>query len=796
MRVPLSWLKDYIKLELSNDELSNVLTLAGLEVDKIEPTPFSFKGVVVGEVKETSPHPNADKLKVAQVFDGSETLQVVCGDPKCTAGMKVALATIGGVLTDKERKTFKIKKSKLRGVDSFGMLCAEDELGLAESSDGIMVLEEDAILGADLTELFGDVIFEISLTPNLGHCMSMVGIARDLAALLDQKRKGPVAYIESGKERCDVSVDVKDKENCYRYSCRKIRGVKVGPSPDWMKTRLENAGVRSINNSVDVTNYVMLELGQPLHAFDAKKVQGQKIRVQSTEKEILFKTLDGEKRKVPAGILMIHDEKGPIAVAGVMGGADSEIDENTTDIILEAAHFNPSAVRRGSKALGLRSESSARFERGVDFEMVTTALDRAASLIAELGKGEVDEGRVDVIAKEQKARTIKIRLAKTNQILGTKLSLNEVESFLKRLEMKVTGEGETLTVTVPTYRNDILTEIDLIEEVARIYGYNNIKKRENRAVNSSLPHAPIYLMEKRAREQLIGSGLQEFLTCDLISPELSELSIEKNLGEKEEIHVLRPSSVDQSILRTSLLPGMLQAVKHNFDRQNENISAFEIGKIHFKDGDQFRERLTAAILLTGKRGPHHFETKVKEVDFFDLKGIIENLLEKFQISGESFEPTRLKSFHPGIQGAVLAKEIRLGVLGEIHPDRLKRLGIEKRVFYGQIDLHDLMNASGKEKKMTALPLFPGSDRDWTVTFHQDVPLGKVFDVIAAFPSKLLKEYYLLDLYESEKLGKDKKNVTFRFTYRSEKQTVEQPQVEKEHERLIVEVTKKFRDFIS
>ncbi|QVL58100.1 MAG: phenylalanine--tRNA ligase subunit beta [Simkaniaceae bacterium] len=796
MRVPLSWLKDYVKLELSNDELSDILTLAGLEVDKVEPTPFSFKGVVVGEVKETKPHPNADKLKVAQVFDGSETLQIVCGDPKCAVGMKVALATIGGVLTDKEGKTFKIKKSKLRDVESFGMLCAEDELGLAENSDGIMVLSEDSEVGADLTELLGDVIFEISLTPNLGHCMSMVGMARDVAALLDQKGKKPPIHLESGKERCDVTVNVKDSENCYRYSCRKIRGVKVGPPPEWMQRRLENAGVRSINNIVDVTNYVMLEVGQPLHAFDAKKVQGQKISIQSTEKEITFKTLDGEKRKIPSNILMIHDQKGPIAVAGVMGGADSEVDEKTSDIILEAAHFNPSAVRRGSKALGLRSESSARFERGVDFEMVTVALDRAAGLIAELGHGSVDEGKVDIVAKDQKKRKIKVRLSRTNEILGTKLSLNEIESFLKRLEMEVKAEGETLTVVVPSYRNDIHYEIDLIEEVARIFGYNNIKKREARVVNSPLPHAPIYLMEREVRERLIGSGLQEFLTCDLISPQLSELSIEKSLGEKEEIHVLRPSSVDQSILRTSFLPGMLQAVKHNFDRQNEDLSVFEVGKIHFKDGDHFRERLTAAILLTGKVRSHHWGIKAEEVDFFDLKGIIENLLEGFHVSGESFEPTRLKSFHPGIQGEITAQGLRLGVLGEVHPNRLKRLGIERKVFYAQIDLHDLMSVAGKDKKMTSLPQFPGSDRDWTVTLHHDVPLGKVFQEIKAFHSKLLKEYYLLDLYESEKLGKDKKNVTFRFTYRSEKQTVEQAQVEKEHERLVGEITKKFRDFIS
>lgn len=796
MRVPLSWLKDYVKFDLSTEKLSDLLTLAGLEVDKAEPTPFSFKGVIIGEVKETKPHPDADQLKVAQVFDGSETVQVVCGDPSCVAGMKVALAKIGASLTDKESKTFKIKKSKLRAVESFGMLCSEEELGLTESSDTIMVLSEDSPVGVDLTKLLGDVIFEISLTPNLGHCMSLFGVARDVAALLDQKAKKPPVQLESGNKRCDVSVEVKDEKNCYRYCCRKIRGIKVGPSPKWMVRRLESAGVRSINNVVDVTNYVMLELGQPLHAFDAKKVHEQKISVQSTRKETSFKTLDGEKRNIPEDVLMIHDGKGPIAIAGVMGGAHSEVDETTTDIILEAAHFNPSAIRRASKVLGLRSESSARFERGVDFEGVCLALDRSASLIAKLGGGIIDEGKVDIVAKEQKRRKIKIRLSKTNQILGTKFSLSEIESFLERLEMEVKEEGETLLVTIPSYRNDIHYEIDLIEEIARIYGYNTIKKRKIRVVNSPIPHSPLYLIQKEVRTRLIASGLQEFLTCDLISPELSELSIEKNLGEKEDIHVLRPSSVDQSILRTSLLPGMLQAVKHNFDRQNENISAFEVGRIHFKDGENYRERLTAAILLTGKVRPHHWGVKTEDVDFFDLKGIVENLLEGLHVTKECFAPTQLKSFHPGVQGEVSAQGLRLGVLGEVHPDRLKRLDIEKRVYFAQLDLHDLMSVRGKNRKMSSLPQFPGSTRDWTVTFHQDVPIGSVLQEIKVFPSKLLKDYYLLDLYENEKIGKDKKNVTLRFTYRSDKQTIEQPQIEKEHKRLIGEITKKFRDFIS
>lgn len=796
MRIPLSWLKEYIQLDISNEALADILTLAGLEVDKIEPIPFSFTGIITAEVQKTDPHPNAEKLKIAQVFDGNDVLQIVCGAPNCKAGMKVALATIGGTLTDEKGKSFKIKKSKLRDVESFGMLCSEKELQLGEDDCGIMELEKNVPVGIELSELFGDVIFEISLTPNLGHCMSMVGLGRDLAALLDKSIKYPEVSRREGTKPLNLDVEVKDPDHCYRYSCRRIYGVQVGSSPKWMKDRLERSGIRSINNIVDVTNYVMLELGQPLHAFDGKKIAGQKLIVQSTKSPITFETLDGGKRNIPENILMIHDNQKPIAVAGIMGGANTEVNEQTTEVILEAAHFNPSTIRRGCKALGIRSESSSRFERGIDFEMVSVALDRAAHLISQLGGGEVAKEKIDITTKEQKRRKIKLRLNRTNQILGTKLSLNEIESFLKRLEMTIKTEGETLLVTIPSYRNDIHSEIDLIEEVARIYGYNNIEKREAHVVNSPLPHAAIYLMEKKIRTHLIGARLQEFLTCDLISPELSRLCLEKDLGEKEEIRVLKPSSVDQSILRMSLLPGMLQAVKYNFDRKIKDIAAFEIGKIHFKDGSHFKERLSAGILLTGNKRPHHWSMKSEKHDFFDLKGILENLLGAYHVQGETFSPIRLKSFHPGKQAALTIDECRIGVLGEVHPNQLKHLDIEERVFFAQIDLHELMTCMGKEKKMTPLPQYPGSERDWTITLHKEVPFDSISAIIRDFHSKLLKKHFLLDLYESEKIGKDKKNITLRFIYRDAKQTVEQSQVEKEHTRLIKHVTERIRDFIS
>lgn len=796
MRVPLSWLKEYVQLDIPNDQLCDVLTLAGLEVDKIEPTPFSFSHVVVVEIRDVQPHPQADKLKVVQVFDGKETLQIVCGDPSCSVGTKTALAQVGATLETEKGKLLKIKPSKLREVESMGMLCTEKELGLSEHDSTIMHLAEKTPIGADLTHLLGDTIIEISLTPNLGHCMSILGIARDIAALLDQKISPLQIKEPNFQEIVHPTLKIVDVENCYRYCCLVIKNIKVGPSPDWIKRRLENAGVRSINNIVDITNYVMLELGQPLHAFDYAKLNGNQITVQSTTSEILFETLDGLKRKIPSDTLMIYDEKEPVAVAGVMGGAHSEVKETTQDILIEAAHFHPSAVRKSSKSLGIRSESSARFERGVDHEMVTKALNRAAMLIIDFAGGELASKKIESIPHPIQKRQIQLRVNRVNQILGTQLSQNEIESFLKRLEMELKTTESYIEVTIPSYRNDLNYEIDLIEEVARVFGYNNIQKREARVVNSPLPNAPLYFMENRVRCKLLESGLQEFLTCDLISPELATLSFEKSLGKKEEIHVLKPSSIDQSILRTSLLPGMLQAVKHNFVQQNHNISAFEIGQVHFKHKEQYIERATAAILLTGKTRPHHWGIKPKEFDFFDLKGKVEDFLETFDVPHPVFEKSNLESFHPGKQARIQTQGFHLGVLGEVHPHRLKSLGIEERVFFAQIDLHDLMELKREEKQMTPLPQFPGSDRDWTLTVKKEASIETIFQAIHSTPSKLLKKSFLLDLYESDKLGRNLQNVTFRFIYRSDHQTLELKQVEKEHKRLISEITKKISDFIS
>ncbi len=795
MLVPLSWLRDYLSTDLSPHQLSDAMTLAGLEVDQIIKKSFSFSGVVVGKIIEVNPHPSHENLKVAQVFDGKTTLQVVCEASCCQKGLITAFAKIGAKLTDASGKVLEIKKATLYQVESYGKFCSEKELLLSDAHEKIMELPWDSPLGTDLTQLFEDVILEVSLTPNLGHCMSICGIARDLAAILDiPYKRSPVQLIENQEKKIDemIQIEVKEKKGCLRYLARLLQNVQVAPSPFWLQNRLQSAGIRRINNIVDATNYVMLASGLPIHAFDYDKIAGHQIRVDQTQKEISFVTLDEKTVKVPPSTLMIWDRDKPIAIAGIMGGSNSQISENSSRILLEAAHFHPSFIRKASRSMHLRSDASNRFEREIDPKGIARALDEAASLIQKLAKGEILKGKIDDHVHSYTPKKIFCRIDYVNQILGTAFSIGEIESFLKRLEMQILFQNEEkLEVLIPSYRNDIEEEIDLIEEIARIYGYNNIKSSEKHAIHSPLPPAPLFLVEQKVRSLLLREGLQEFLTCDLISPELSQLFLEKALPKEEHIHVLHPTSIDQSVLRSSLLPGLLVAIKRNFDKQCFNISAFEIGRIHFKDKKHFKEQSTAAIILTGNRTPHFWNQQNEKVDFFDLKGIVENLLENYGIKKTSFIPSNLQSFHPYKQALIQSNEMQIGILGEIHPKTLSVLNLSKPLFFAQINLHPLFDLKPGFPQVKPLSQFPGSDRDWTFTLSKTTPIDIILNAISRISSKLLKEVVLLDIYESEKIGHDQRNITLRLTYRDDKKTLTQKQVEKEHHHLIHLIAKKF-----
>lgn len=789
MRIPLSWLSEFIDIEASNSQIAHTLTDLGLEVDAIDSLTPPFAGVVIGEVLETKQHPDADKLTVAQVTDGSETVQVVCGASNCRPGIKVAFAKIGACLQNADGTTFKIKKSKLRGVESSGMLCAADELGLAALNEGIMELGESSHVGSDLAGAYADTVFEISLTPNLGHCFSVLGVARELAAAFSKQVKLPSVNVTKAiATDKKVKVTVKDFERCPRYSARLITGVKIAPSPEWLQKKLLSAGLRPINNVVDATNYVLFELGQPLHAFDYDKIQGQEIIVRTAQENETFKTLDDKERILTSQDLVIADGKKILAIGGVMGGLDSEVNNETTSVLLESAYFAPYTIRRTSRRLNLHTEASKRFERGTDPNIVVFALDRAAELICSIAGGNIASDAIDVKNDAFAPLVIDCRLERVNAMLGIPLSLSEVEAALNRLNMQTKAVGhDVVKVIVPTYRSDVTEEIDLIEEIARMYGYNNITNDLETYRASEQPHSPIFLFEREMRRRLCGEGLQEFLTCDLISPKLQ--TFVQN-GTQEPVKVLNPVSEEQSVLRTSLLPGLLELVRYNQDHQMHDVSGFEIGKVYFKDSTSYREQVVAGLVMTGLQRPNSWDQKPHPVDFYDLKGVLENIIEQLGIEKALFKRSKFNALHPGRQASLFIGEMEIATIGEVHPSILREMGINQPVLFAEISLQDLMQKRKKETKMAPLAKYPGSERDWTVTLAETTPVQTVVDALQSVPSRLLETVELKDLFRDEaRVGKGLKNATFHFVYRDQKKTLSQDAVETEHARIIDEANK-------
>lgn len=636
----------------------------------------------------------------------------------------------------------------------------------------------------------GEVVFDISLTPNLGHCMSVLGVARELSALKSLPLKQPKFSLqEDASEQIKemLSVDIQDQQKCWRYACRLILNVQIGPSPHWLTKRLEAVGIRSINNVVDVTNYVMLEYGQPLHAFDYDKITGKKIFVTSVTNSSSMVALDEKVYDIPEDTLLIADVEKPLAFAGVMGGKESSVTETTQHVLIESAYFTSQAIRKTSKLLQLRTESSQRFEKEIDFDRVALVLDRAAGLIQEITRGKIVKGAVDRIVHSPAHRSISCRIQRINHLLGTHLSLREVVIIFEKLQLKIQREDQDVVhVLIPGFRNDLKTEIDLIEEISRIYGYQNIPLQRPKYICSSLDSSPIFLLENELRSQLVGAGFQECITCDLISPFLAEQTAEAS-DPRSWISVIQPASVDQSLLRTSLLPGLLQMVQTNQAHQIRNISAFEIGRIHFKEGEQCKEETMIGIIRTGLSSPYYHNPKSRVVDFFDIKGDVCNIFFNFGITEIDFEPSHLHNFHPGRQARIKHGKMTLGTLGEIHPARLQPFSIDDRVYFAQIDLHSLLHLRRTTWKIKDLLLFPGSERDWTLTIQEEISLEHILSAMP--PSSFLEKVLLLDIYRGPQLKPGQKNVTLRFFYRGQTSTLSFEAVEEEHRKVVQAVAK-------
>lgn len=789
MKITYNWLKEFVDFDHSPDQLAALLTMLGLEVEAMEKLNSDMDDVVVAQVVEKRQHPNADKLSICRVDNGTEVLDVVCGAQNYKQGDTVALAQIGAALPG----DFKIKRSKIRGEESCGMLCSEKELGLAAESAGIMVLSPDiAPLGTPLFSALGmkDTMFEIGLTPNRADCLSVIGIAREIAAKLGVMVKYPVSPAAESEIKVEsvIGVTIEDAEFCPRYAARYITGCTVAPSPEWLVKRLNAIGLRSINNVVDVTNFVMMELGQPLHAFDCDRLAGKRIVVRRGGEGEVFTTLDDQQRALTASDLVICDAERPVALAGVMGGLNSEIEATTTSILLESACFKPSAVRKTSKRLGLHTESSHRFERGIDIGGVTRALDRAAALIALLAGGSVAQGALDIYPGKSAPLSIMFRPEKANSLLGISLERDQMLDILSRLECTISElAGDTVEVTPPSYRIDIEREIDLIEEVARLNGFDRIPA--TMPIARVVSDRPTFhqQLEKRVRDILANHGMNEIINFSFTAPDAAcKLMLSEDDLRRVFIKLANPLVDEQSVMRTTLLPGLLETTARNMNFRSLDLKLFEMRRVYLPvEGDTMpREPLFVVGALTGSRDAGGWCKTDEPVDFYDAKGIIENLLDVLKIGGISWVSDNPEPyFHPGKSCTIFSGRERIGTVGEIHPTVQENFSLEKPVFCFELDFEKLVKLSHNKAAIVAPSRFPDSTRDIAMLVSDDLPYVKIFDCVNGLKIKEIEDVEIFDVYRGAGIQDGFKSIAIRIRYRSYNKTLTDEEITAFHKKV-------------
>ncbi|RCX17442.1 phenylalanyl-tRNA synthetase beta subunit [Fontibacillus phaseoli] len=810
MKVSTEWLSQYVSLEnVDIQELAELITRSGIEIDSVEDRNKGVTKVVVGYVKSKEKHPDADKLNVCIVDAGAgEDLQIVCGAKNVDAGQKVPVALVGAKLPG----GLEIKKAKLRGIPSQGMICSAKELGLndkllpKEQQEGILVLPENSEIGTPVTKLLhlDDQVLDFDLTPNRSDCLSMLGAAYEVGAIVGRDVKLPhpekelieVAEPASGR----ISVSIQSPDLCSRYAVRYISGVKIGVSPLWMQSRLMAAGVRPINNIVDITNYVMLEYGQPLHAFDADKIAGNAIGVREAKEGETLVTLDGQERKLEAGALLIVDgEDRPVGLAGVMGGLDSEVTETTMNIVLESAKFDGGSVRKTSRQLGLRSEASLRFEKEVDPARVLPALDRAASLMVEFAGGKVQEGVVQSVTAEPQDRTITLSLNKMNAYLGTDISALETKALLIRLHFDCGDlEGNTLEVRVPTRRGDITRDVDLIEEIARLYGYDNIPVTMIEGPSTAGGYTKPQALRRALRGLLVHGGWQETMGYSFIREGASGKFPAPGEGGHE-VKLAMPMSEDRSVLRGSLLPGLIDMAQYNRNRKHDELALFEIGTVfHGKDEhlqEQPRELPVLGLLLTGNRGVKRWNAPAEKVDFFDLKGALESLFEYLGLGDAvSYRADEPQGFHPGRSASLYLNTpeggLRIGTLGQLHPELQRDMDLED-TYVAELLLGPLYEYAGETVAYRDLPRFPAMQRDIAVVVDSHVEAGALISKITQTAGEWLESVEVFDIFTGTKLGEGKKSVALSLVYRHMERTLTDEEVTGVHETVIAALEQTF-----
>ena len=776
----LGWLTDYVEVDVSPEELGEMLTMTGIELEALEDRGKELHGVFVAQITGMRKHPDADRLSLCEVSDGETSCGVVCGADNMKEGDKVALARAGTFLPPTSRfpDGIEIKESRIRGEVSQGMLCSEEEMGLSDHSDGIMILSPKAELGRSMADELGyeGVILELGVPPNRPDCLSVFGVAREVSAILGQDLKKPeFALAEEGESVSGRSrVEVLDTEACPRYCCRLVEGVSVGPSPEWLRKRLESSGVRSVNNVVDVTNFVMLEQGQPLHAFDYDKLREGNISVRKASDGETITTLDGVERKLLAEDLLICSGDEPVALAGIMGGGETEIDDATTSVLLEAACFSPEGIRKTARRIGLKSESSSRFEKGVDPGNVPFALDRAAELVGRLAGGTVAEGAVDAYPSPAGPREISLSVGKVRGLLGISTDSGEVAEILQSLHFEIVSFSEdSLALRVPTFRVDVEREIDVVEEVARLLGYDNIPSVEPEVPMVAKNINVITVMEKRLRDIFVSHGFLEAINYSFESPDLLE-----PFGVGESIGVLNPISRDLSRMRTSLLPGLVKNVKLNLSRQNQDIRLFESGKVFYpKRKDQLpNESKKFAAVATGKRAPEVWSGD--EFDFFDIKSVLERSAEvlsvdsKVEFGDVSSETSESGFLRPGRSSTITLRGKVLGFVGELHPYLMEKLELDGSVYALELDLSLLSVAyAASEKKFSPLPRFPSLRRDMALVVDDSVAVREILSVVRGENSSIIENAWVFDIYRGDSLGRGKKSVALSLLLRDMEKTL-------------------------
>jgi phenylalanyl-tRNA synthetase beta chain len=799
MKLSLNWLKDYIDIEMSPDDLAHLLTMAGLEVEGVEPAGQSLAGIVASKILEVTPHPESDRLSLCRVDMGKGAVHVVCGAPNVAAGAMVAYAPAGQTLPN----GVAIKEEKFRGVVSKGVLLAEDELGLTDDHSGVMILPPDSKPGADLyASISGpgsfsvsDWVLDLSITPNRPDWASVMGVAREIAAITGKKLK--TAQIQLNFSDTHVQdlahVTIHDPNACPRYAAGVIQGINLTRAPFWMRYRLFLAGIRSINNVVDVTNYVLMETGQPLHAFDYNRLKKNRIEVRRAAENETFTTLDNISRTLSCETLLICDGERPVALAGIMGGLNSEICETTVDVLLESAFFDPVTIRRGSKHLGLSTEASYRFERGADIGGVLTALKRAMSLISDLAGGQMASGILDQYPRPHVSPKIRIRVDRVNRILGTKLTQERIGKHLEALEMGVQfSDGHELNVIPPTFRVDITREADLIEEVARLHGYENIPISYPNIQPDFGGESRELALRSQIRPIMTGLGFTEIITYSFISPDSPDkLDAEEESPLRATVHVLNPLAMDQSVMRTSLIPGILAAVRTNISHDEKGLKLFEWGKVFFQkpEAQLPDEKLFLAALITGICQQKTWYCEERKVDFYDIKGDLEALLADLALENITFCKGYMPAaYDPERSANVLCDDSLVGRVGRLSAHTMEAFDLKKEdALIFELDVGILCEKAPSARRFHAFAKFPAVYRDISLLASREVESARIVDIVKQHGSDWVESVHLFDLYEGKNLSPSEKALSLRVCYRAKDRTLDGVEVNQLHEAIVARI---------